>query len=425
MVQPAPVCTTRHFTLPASFQEWRAHLTAEGVAPVIAVAGSRGKTTVARLLDAMYQATGLRTAIWTDRGVEINGRLQRGELVPWSRVFERLREGSLDVAIQELDWDTVHAVGLPTAGYPIVAVTNLCVNSDSCLIQEEAMRARRALGRIRGAVRSDGSLIINGEDFAVAAGHDESTIATLLVGVTRDTPLVRAHLRAGHSAAWTEQSKLLLGSSTHPVMIGAVNPLPLALDGRIGFQTHNALMAGSIAQASGIEAATISGVLRAFRPPVRLMPGSFNVVSVNGATAIVDRPAPPWFLRPCLRAISHLPARRLLTVVGQLASVPDDELAETGRLIGRGGGALMLHGAEVDQHRAESFLRGVSSNDVPPLVIHVGTERQAITRALGMLRQDDLMVVFADQPASVLRALGRAAALPEVPDHGLAATTNW
>ncbi len=77
---------------PASFAEWTERLAAHGVPPVVAIAGSRGKTTVARLLDAIFAVAGMRTALWTDAGVEVAGRRQRGELAPWSRALARLGE---------------------------------------------------------------------------------------------------------------------------------------------------------------------------------------------------------------------------------------------------------------------------------------------------------------------------------------------
>src|SRR5215213_6135129 len=92
---------------PESFHHWRDRIVADGLEPVIVVAGSRGKTTVVRLLNDMFVEAGLRTAIWTNRGVEIEGTPQLGELGPWANVRDRLSTGSLDVAIREVAWSTV------------------------------------------------------------------------------------------------------------------------------------------------------------------------------------------------------------------------------------------------------------------------------------------------------------------------------
>src|SRR5215210_975632 len=125
-VAPYPLRIPR----PSGFAEWRARLDRERVAPVIAVAGSKGKTSVLRAVEAIFRAGGYRFATWTDRGVEIEGDWQRGELGPWSRALTRLTAGGLDIAFQELDWATVPTIGAPGTKYPIVAIANLCANSE-------------------------------------------------------------------------------------------------------------------------------------------------------------------------------------------------------------------------------------------------------------------------------------------------------
>ena len=109
IAEPVP-SLPRRSSLPTGFADWRARLDRERVAPVIAVAGSKGKTSVLRAVESIFRAGGYRFASWTDRGVEIEGEQQRGELGPWSRALTRLAAGGLDIAFQELDWATVPTV---------------------------------------------------------------------------------------------------------------------------------------------------------------------------------------------------------------------------------------------------------------------------------------------------------------------------
>lgn len=416
MLQTASNPTSAAVQLPETFPLWRSGLTARDVPPVIAIAGSRGKSSVVRLLDAILGTAGLRTALWTDLGVEINGRRQRGELVPWSRALAGLGDGSLDLAVQELDWDTVHAVGLPTAIYPIVAVTNLCVNSESCLAQTESGRALRSLVGVRSAVRPDGVLVLNGEDHAVVGAERGHQSPTIYVALSPDPPLLRTHLDGGGTAAWTEDGRLWVGHRETEVTVGDLADLPLSMAGAVGFQVHNALTAAAVALACGITPTTVATALADFISPSGLMPGSFNVVSLNGATVVVDRPAPSWFLRPALRAVAHMPHTRLLRVVGGLSYVPASDLVELGRLLGRSGGAVILHGQSATPDRAALLRQGIAANQVPPVIVQVETERQALGRALKIIRPSDLLLILAEQPAVVLRALDRAGSRSETVD---------
>ncbi len=402
------------FVAPATFREWRERLRSHGVLPVVAVAGSRGKTTVVRLLDAIYRSAGLRTATWTNLGVEINGRRQHGELHPWTRALTRLTEGAVDIAVQELDWATVHAVGLPEAIYPVVVVTNVCVNNEACLAQPETQRALRAMPSILAAARRDGTLVLSGEDYAAGGAEVERAVPTILVAPSADAPLVRAHLDRGGTAAWLSADDLRVGTNTRAVSLGTSADMSFALHGAAGFQIQNGLVAAAVAHACGLPVTTASEILREFSAPA-LMLGSFNVVRLGEAVAIVDRASPPWFLRPSLRSVAHLPRGRLVTVIGRSAAVAPHDLPEVGRLLGRASDALIMHSEAVEPDRAAAFRRGVALNDVPPIVIHVPTERQAINRALKTVRRTDVIFILADDALSVLRTLERArAASPAV-----------
>jgi cyanophycin synthetase len=201
---------------------------------------------------------------------------------------------------------------------------------------------------------------------------------------------------------------LVVGDGELSRRIGHVTDLPFALNGAAGFAVHNALTAAAIATAMGIEESKIEGALTTFRSSPRSMPGSFNIVEVNGATAIVDRPEPSWFLRSVLRAVKDRAVGRVITVAGRLDAVPASDLAEVGRLLGRASSALILHSDVGDAGRAASFRQGVAQSDVPPPIVHTPTERRAITRALAMARPRDILLVLADKPMPALRALSRA-----------------
>jgi UDP-N-acetylmuramyl tripeptide synthase len=222
------------------------------------------------------------------------------------------------------------------------------------------------------------------------------------------TPLLREHLSAGGNAAWVEDGSLVVGDATATRHLGRTDELAFALNGAAGFEVHNGLMAAAVATAMGIGESHISRALRAFRPSPRSMPGSFNIVDVNGVTAIVGLPEPSWFLRPVLRAVKDRAIGRLITVVGRLDPVPDVDLAEVGRLLGRASSGLVLHSESENTSRATSFRQGVALSDVPPPIVHTPSERRAITRALAMAKPRDFLLVLADRPLPALRALSRA-----------------
>lgn len=386
---------------PPTFADWRSRLDRERTSPIVAVAGSRGKTSVLRAVESILRESNLRFASWTDRGVEIEGEGQHGELGPWQRALTRLNAGGLDIALQEIDWATIQTIGAPGSAYPVIAVSNLCGNSDACLATPETLLARKALNRIKSSVTGDGKVILNANDFEVADDMGDVTADRYLVGVSADVPVLRRHLERGGDACWVDSSVIVVhedGVLHHVVDCG---DLPWVHDGDIPFAVQNALIATAIARACGIAMADIAAGLAHHVARPESMPGSFNVFETGSSTIVIDQPVPSWFLRSSLRATANLGMGRHVCVVGPMTNVPLDDLAEVGRLIGRNSAVVVVHG-DWDSERMSLFRQGAASTDVPPIFVQSVDERRAIQQGIGMVGREDVLLVLAeDAPAAV------------------------
>lgn len=397
----APVPHIRH----GEFYGWRGHLDRERIPPVVAIAGSRGKTSVLRAAEAIFAAANLRTATRSSGGVEIEGESQRGEISPWARVLTRLRSGGLDVALQEIDWVTVQATSAGELAYPVLAVTNLCVNNDDCLATPETLLARKSLARIKAGLPSIGQLVLNAHDFSLADKDGEVAPRHYLVGMTPDAPMLRRHLEKGGNACYVQNHTVMLAEGGQPVPVLGTSEISWFRNESIPFSVQNGLMAAAISHACGISISTIRSGLGEYLPRAASMPGSFNVFDVGPATVVVDRPTPSWFLRTSIRGAAGLGIRRQIRVIGPMSSVPTADMNEVGRLLGRQSGAIIMHG-DWPYDRLGLFKLGVAMNDVPPVMLHAPDERRAILQGLEMLRADDVLLVLAENPAAAVRLIG-------------------
>lgn len=384
---------------------WREHVMRDGELPVITVVGSRGKTTIVRLLASCLERAGYRVAIRTNHGVEIRGELQQGELLPWSRVEQELRSGSLDVAIREVDWATTATLGLQSS-IPFLIVSNICANREECSVTPDARMARKALASLLPSLSPSSIVIFNGEDLEVASGVALTPSQHVLVGKRLDSPRMEEHFSAGGICAWVDERTLTVGSAGTTLRVCRVDHLSFTLGGAAGFEIQNALLAIGAATVLGIRVSAISSALASFKSNPRLMPGSFNIIQTGGALVILDRPAPSWFLRPALRALRDYSKVRLLTVLGPLDDVPEDDLPEIGRRIGHRSSAVLLHDAVSDQPgRIAQLTAGIAKNEVPPLVMTLPSESQAVSLALTMAKPHDVMYVLTDRPLLVARQI--------------------
>lgn len=390
-----------------NFRSWQRDVLSRGILPVIAVSGSRGKSTVVRMTDAIFQRAHLRTATWTNLGVEIRGRRQRGELAGWSLALSRLAESTIDIAIQELHWSTINAVGLPEAAYPVAMITNVLGLRDAHSRNNQLEENRLACLRMTTAVHPDGLLVINGDDPALADIAAEAGSVSAVTSLSEASPVIRDHLNSGGSGAWQQHAELFLGDRDRRLQLGTVSDFPIALQGAAPIQIGNLLAAASTAYALGVDIPTIVQALRTFRAEPEILPGSCNIFERGSFRAFVDQLAPPPALRPLLRAVNPGNKRRQITVVGDLSGFPLADVQEIGRLIGRQHGAIVMHSNRNPQ-TIDHVRRGISANEFPPVVIHLPTERRALNRALKTARNEDVLLVLNQgDPGMAIRALAR------------------
>ncbi|MGI8963466.1 MAG: Mur ligase family protein [Thermomicrobiales bacterium] len=391
----------------ANFRSWQRDTIEHGLLPVIGVSGGRGKSTVVRMLDAILRRAHLRTATWTNLGIEIRGKRERAEISGWSKALSRLSESSVDVAIQEVHWSTINAVGLPPASYPVFAITNLIGSHDAPFETEQAHAVRRGSLRAAQAVHSHGVLAINGDD----PGLVESSLVTdsmvVMSSLSGESPNLRRQLEHGGSGVWVDGGDVRLGDLDATSVLCDVQSIQSGHRGAAQFQVANALTAIAIASSIGVDRNTISKAICEFQSAADILPGSFNDFPDGAYRVIVDGAAPSWHLRHILRAANPGNKRRQITVIGGLERLPESDVREIGRLLGRHRGAIILHSNK--SARLFDFLRGgIAANDFPPVVIHLATERRALNRALKTARPDDLVLILTGpDPGPSIRAITR------------------
>lgn len=382
--------------------------------PIVAVCGRWGKTTTARLLEAMLQPVHPRLALWIDQGVYVNGRRQLGELIPWSEALRSLAAGELDLAIQELDARTVNAVGLPAASYALGIITSFCGNDETCLAGPRAAVERQAQLAVASAVHPAGALILNADDHAVA---DEGVIAAaepICYAVSRRNPIVQARLAAGGKAVCISSGVVVLCEGRHSQPVLPVRDVALSLDGAIVFQVQNALAAVAAAWQLGVPPARMAATLRQFTSGPTVMPGACNQFQLAGATVIVDRLHDPLSARALVRGLRRVAVRGRRLVLLPADANPELDAAamtEIGRLLGRSFDLVVLHQRSSGQDAAETVaasdaLRaGIGLNPVPPVLLTLPGEGPALDKLLQLSHPNDLALVLAADLSLVLRTL--------------------
>lgn len=373
--------------------------------PVVAITGTRGKSTTAWLLHDILSDLGWPLGLWCSTGVFVNGRRQLGELQPWTEVLHALQGGELAIAIQELEAPVVASVGLPPQAYRLAAVTTICGNNEACLISLEAQHAARAQRIVARAVHPVGQLVLNADDLDVLEVAEETVAEVVLFALHPENPALRRHLATGGRGVWVEDGVIVGGRADATVPVVRVQDTTFTLGGALTFQVQNLLCATALALCLGVPPGIIQRAARRFLPDPHLLPGACNLIELRGATIVLDTSHHPWTLRQLIRGIRQQPHRRTVIVSHGFEDLSPDQTVEVGNLLGRLGGVVIIHGRVADGH-LDLLKAGLIRNVMPPLIVTQPDEPAAITHALQLLREGDLCLVITRAVDQALSTLG-------------------
>ncbi len=399
---------------------------------LVAITGTRGKSTTAWLLYRMVRAQRWSAALWCSSGVFVDERQLEGELQPWTSVVRALRTGDLDLAIQELEAPVVATVGLPPAIYRAGAVTTLCGNDDSCLLAPATRYAARAHEIVARAIHPHGFIVLNADDPDVLALAEESHARVIFFALHPENPVLRRQRDARQPAIWYDDgvivanralydchaqfawdaqkteddalpnsSAFLERAETHsernefPVI--AVREAPVTLGGALLFQVQNVLCATALALGLGVSVPAIQATLRTFLPTHDLLPGSCNLFFLRDLIVLLDSARDPWTLRTLLRGVRQTNPRKVFVVTHGFPWLSREDLREIGRILGRVTGMILLSEPMGDE-RFGAFREGVVENVLPPVIVTQPDLPQALQAALALARPGDLCLVLASDP---------------------------
>lgn len=408
--------------------------------PLVAITGTRGKSTTAWLLYRMVRAHQRTSALWCSSGVYVDGQRMEGELLPWSAVVRALLAGELDIAIQELEAPVVATVGLPERMYAFGAITTLCGNDDACLATPESRFAFRAHDIVARAVHPSGFLVLNADDPAVLELADRCHSRVALFALHPENPALRRARRRGLPALWFRDGTIVanaaaLGRGIRPQASGSeaeseplvpphtaapekrsppeeaaehpiidVEDAPCTLGGSLTFQIQNIMCASALALLLGVPLPTIRAVIRTFLPDVHALPGSCNVLAVRGHDVLIDGARYPWSLRTLVRGIRHHNPRRTIVLTHAYPWLSEEDVRELGRVLGRLNGVIVLAEPMTEQ-RYRAFQEGIVQNPYPPVLMVQPDFASGLRSLLSLAQPGDLCLVLAAEPERTIALL--------------------
>jgi len=385
--------------------------------PLVAVAGTNGKTTTVRLIASILGQQGLRVGMTTTDGLYVAGkRVDNGDCAGPKSARNVLLHPGVDAAVLETARGGVLREGLGFDRCDVAVVTNIGLGDHLGLsyistVEDLAVVKRVIVHNVRPG---SGVAVLNAADPMVARMADSCPGKVTFFACDRNHPVMATH-RAQRKPIVYRDGASLVASGGGVEQRLALADIPVTQNGTIGFQVENAMAAVAAAWALGVDWATIRAGLAGFVNDAQTAPGRFNVFNHRGATVIADYGHNPDAIQALVKAIDNLPvdsSNRRTVVISGAGDRRDQDLRQQTQILGDAFDRVILYQDQCQRGRADgevlAVLReGLQNARRTSTVEEIRGEFLAIDNGLADLKAGELCLILVDQIEDALAHISR------------------
>ena len=385
----------------------------DGRIPVVAVTGTNGKTTTARLIAHLFTAQGLRVGMTNTDGVYVNGRqIDSGDCSGPKSARNVLLHPEVDAAVFETARGGILREGLGFDRCQVAVVTNIGAGDHLGLNYITTVEDLAVLKRvIVQNVATTGYGVLNAADPIVAAMAPACPGKIIFFASDRHHPVMATHRAQGHRTVYVDGDSIVASEGSWRETIH-LRDVPITRNGKIGFQVENVMAAVAAAWCVGMPWQTIRRGLSGFVNDSDNAPGRFNIMDYRGATVIADYGHNPDAMRALVGAVDALPAKRRSVVISGAGDRRDEDIRDQTVILGAAFDDVILYQDAAQRGRADgevmALLReGLAGASRTTHVEEIRGEFIAIDAALARLQPGDLCLVLVDQVEEALAHLAQ------------------
>lgn len=377
--------------------------------PIVSVTGTNGKTTTTRLIAHVARQAGHKVGLTTTEAVYVGSEeVMRGDCTGPSSARVVLRDPTVTFAALETARGGMLRFGLGYDWANVGVVTNIAADHLGLRDIDTLDDLAKLKSLVTERVFPDGVAVFNAEDAYTPylAGRTKARVA--LFSLDPANELLRAHVAGGGlGAVMDRHDTLCLYRSTLRIPLVHARQIPITFDGRARFNIANALGAALACFAAGIDLDDIRGGLTTFHPTPFQAPGRANVYEFRDFKLMIDYCHNPHAMATVAPFLSSLARERVIVVMNAPGDRRDEDYVELGRLAAPHFDHVVLRDDEDLRGRQPGEVAGLlreallANGMKPEEVEFVKGEQEAVRKAIGMAKKDDLVVVFADRIAKV------------------------
>jgi len=370
--------------------------------PIVAVAGTNGKTTTTRLIAHIARMKGFKVGYTTTDGVYIQNRLMMtGDCTgPASAEFV-LKDPTVDFAVLESARGGLLRAGLGFKNCDIGIVTNVAPDHLGLKGIHTVEQLARVKGVIPETVFPDGYAILNADDDLVYDMRNNVKSKVALFSLDEKNPRIVRHAKRGGLSAVHENGYITICKGEWKMRVAKAINVPLTFEGKALFMIQNVLPAVLTGYIRGFSIEDLKVSIESFIPSPAQTPGRLNMFRFKEFNLLLDYAHNP----AGLRALHELTKKmKGSPKVGMIAGIgdrrPEDNM-EVGAVAAEMFDEIIIRQdkhlrGKTEEELIEMIHSGIKSVDPNKPVKIIPSEEEAITYAITNAKKGSLLVFCTD-----------------------------
>jgi cyanophycin synthetase len=370
--------------------------------PIVAVAGTNGKTTTTRLIAHMARMKGFKVGYTTTDGVYIQNRLlMTGDCTgPASAEFV-LKDPTVDFAVLESARGGLLRAGLGFKKCDIGIVTN--VSADHLGLK--GIHTIEQLARVKGVVPEtvfpDGYAILNADDDLVYEMRKGIKSKLALFSLDENNPRIKRHAKSGGLSAVYENGYITICKGEWKMRVTKAVHVPLTLEGKAVFMIQNVLPAVITGYVRGFSIEDIKASLESFIPSPAQTPGRLNLFRFNQFNVLLDYAHNPAGLRALQQVVEKMDGSPKIGMIAGIGDRRPEDNQEIGMIASEMFDEIIIRQdknlrGKTEEELIEMIHSGIKSVKPDMKVTIIKSEHEAITHAITNATKGSLLVFCSD-----------------------------
>ena len=379
--------------------------------PIIAVTGTNGKTTTAKLISHTLKYSGLMVGFAGTTGVAIDGvPIIDGDYSGPEGSGIVLREPTIDHAVLEIARGGIIRRGL---GFDSCDV-GVLLNVDEDHIGVDGVEDLEELSLVKATVievvKDTGVSVLNADDPIVVGLQDRAGGQVVYFSLQPKNETITRHLDSGGTAVVLQDGNIVIHSPEPTIHVLSVLEAPITMSGAATFNIANVLAAVAALHGLGISVDMIRNGIGSFHASASQNPGRMNLIDFVTFKVIVDYGHNTPAVKAMGSALPHITKGRKIVVAHGTGSRLDEHIKAFGAALSDVYDHIIVADADPRRRKigetSELVRSGALDNGFAAEELEIVNDPiKALARAFSIVQPGDLIVVQVNELEPMLQSV--------------------